>query len=691
MGLQPKLLTAGEIAELLSVRASAISNWRKRHRDFPRPREAAGQELFDAAEVGRWLAGRRVPRTALRQDETEGATYQHRFLRGAGQPAPVTGPPPAAPEQAPALLAHVEPLRAASGLGVDFLLGLLRLRVADPAGWAALVAAARGGVVAEVRGPLVAARLLEPDAEVGGALTEAVLAADEAEEPARVADALLARSDRGAGRRTPPPLARCLVELVDPRPGETVHDPCCGDGRLLVATVERGSAGPLSGQAADEASARACAALLGIRGASADLRAHGDGFRGELFDVVVAHPPVTPAPPVDGGGGSPRGESSARGAGLAWLQRALRALAPGGRAALLLPGSTTSGQSGRDVAVRRDLVEAGAVECVIALPGRSSRAVVWVLRAPGSGPDDGEVLFVDAVGSGGRAVDDALVDRVVGEHRRWAERGGRRFAGQDGFSRSASPAEIARADFRLAPAGYVERPVAEPAPLEHLLAEVDALHAELGGLRGAIAAREAEGERAFAAALAATGGAPWAEVPLGRIADVLAGPATLARGEGVPVVLPRNIGGGRVDRGAHDRAPARHDRHALRAGDVVCARTGTLGRYGVVGADQDGWLLGPGCLRLRPGAGVVPGYLAHFLNSPEGATALERLLSGGAVPHVTTRAMGELVVRLPPPAAQTAIAAALDAVDGRLALHRRVEVAERELRDLAFAALTLAR
>ncbi|QUF01737.1 N-6 DNA methylase [Actinosynnema pretiosum subsp. pretiosum] len=547
-----------------------------------------------------------------------------------------------------------------------------------------------------MRGLLVDSRLPGADVEAGGALPAAVPAADVAEEPARVADALLSRPGRDAGHRTPP-LARCLVELVDPRPGETVHDPCCGDGRLLVAVAghlapESPGAGALSGRAADEVSSRVCAALLGIRGMSADLRAHGDGFRCELFDVVVAHPPVTLAPP--GGEGPPLGEPSARGTGLAWVQHALRELAPGGRAALLVPGSTASGQAGRDVAVRRALVEAGVVECVVALPGRSSRAVVWVLRAPGAGPVDPEVLFVDAAGGGepgGRVVDDAVVDRVVGEHRRRAERGGRRFAGQEGFSRSAARAEIARNDFRLAPAGYVARPAAAPAPLEHLLAEVDALRAELSGLRGAVAAREAEGERAFAAALAATGGVPRAEVPLGRIAEVAAGPGTMARGDGVPVVLPRNIGGGRVDRGAHDRAPARGDRYALRAGDVVCARTGTLGRYGVVGADQDGWLLGPGCLRLRPGTGVVPGYLAHFLNSPEGAAGLERLLSGGAVPHVTTRAMGELVVRLPPTAAQTTIAAALDAADARLALHRRVEDAERELRELTFAAPTHAR
>ena len=64
---------------------------------------------------------------------------------------------------------------------------------------------------------------------------------------------------------------------------------------------------------------------------------------------------------------------------------------------------------------------------------------------------------------------------------------------------------------------------------------------------------------------------------------------------------------------APSRAPAAN--YQLDEGDIVCVRLGQLGRQGVVGKDQAGWLLGAGCLRIRPTADVDPRYLTYQLGT----------------------------------------------------------------------------
>ncbi|MGH8351467.1 MAG: hypothetical protein ACRES5_33695, partial [Pseudomonas sp.] len=54
-------------------------------------------------------------------------------------------------------------------------------------------------------------------------------------------------------------------------------------------------------------------------------------------------------------------------------------------------------------------------------------------------------------------------------------------------------------------------------------------------------------------------------------------------------------------------------RYALLPDDIVCARSGPLGRQGLVDAHQRGWLLGSGCYRLRVSSMISAGYLVYYL------------------------------------------------------------------------------
>lgn len=118
------------------------------------------------------------------------------------------------------------------------------------------------------------------------------------------------------------------------------------------------------------------------------------------------------------------------------------------------------------------------------------------------------------------------------------------------------------------------------------------------------------------------------DVSLGDLCDIQAGSGAVDRERGLtvygwtPLVLPRNIKRGNLSHDELDTGrpeiSAKLVNYRLRPGNIVCARSGTLGRHGLVREAESGWLLGPSCMRLRPGGNeVVPGYLVHYLNSPE--------------------------------------------------------------------------
>src|SRR5205085_1609035 len=84
----------------------------------------------------------------------------------------------------------------------------------------------------------------------------------------------------------------------------------------------------------------------------------------------------------------------------AWLQAAVEALSPGGRAAVIMPNRATFARTSREHAIRAAMVDRGAVRCVIALPDHLFRettvaVTVWILVRPDEEPAD-DILLIDA-------------------------------------------------------------------------------------------------------------------------------------------------------------------------------------------------------------------------------------------------------------------------------------------------------
>ncbi|MEC3973835.1 restriction endonuclease subunit S [Amycolatopsis sp. H20-H5] len=189
------------------------------------------------------------------------------------------------------------------------------------------------------------------------------------------------------------------------------------------------------------------------------------------------------------------------------------------------------------------------------------------------------------------------------------------------------------------------------------------------------------------------GGLPegWRSVPLGDLCEVIAGPGGAQSDQvgdqdnGVAVIAPRNIVDYRIKNENLRYVPMAVagplKRYRLRAADVVCVRTGTLGRHALVGADQSGWLLGSGCLRLRSGPELLGGYLDFYLRHPEVLSWVLSRANRTTIPSLNARAFAATPVAVPPLESQREIVATLEPLDRKLVLHERLAQATRDLRE----------
>ncbi|MFK4864220.1 N-6 DNA methylase [Streptomyces sp. CSMPJR101] len=382
-------VTAAEISRIAGVTRATVSNWRRRHDDFPAPSGGTDSSpLYDLEEVRAWLASRGQHTAATPSGELR-TTLRLREPAGAG---------------ASDLLVLV---LAAARRPADELTDLLAGSDADLVKQANEAAAGVADVVPETE----SVRFTDIDTNVLRALLLCVR--DEGAQAALgvLAERELEDSAASGAYRTPAPLADLMAGLVPGDPAR-VLDPACGSGTLLTAAAARG-ARELYGQDSVPVQARRTAVgvtLTAGEGAQVTVRT-GDSLRADAFpdltvDAVLCNPPYGDR---DWGhdelaydsrwayGFPPRAESE-----LAWIQHALSHLEPGGHAVLLLPPATASRSSGRRI--RAELIRSGALRAVAALPPGAAVPLhiglqVWVLQRPEpTRPAYQSVLFVDPVG-----------------------------------------------------------------------------------------------------------------------------------------------------------------------------------------------------------------------------------------------------------------------------------------------------
>lgn len=230
-----------------------------------------------------------------------------------------------------------------------------------------------------------------------------------------------AEGKRGGEFYTPRSVVRVLVEMLEPYKGR-VYDPCCGSGGMFVQSDKfvhehGGRIGDIAiyGQESNYTTWRLAKMNLAVRGIDADIRWNNEGsfHKDELkdlrFDYILANPPFNTS---DWGGDRLREDARWRfgappvgNANYGWLQHILWHLAPNGTAGVVLANGSMSSQQSGEGEIRKAMVEADVVDCMIALPGQlfystQIPACLWFLAKDksNSGFRDrrGEVLFIDA-------------------------------------------------------------------------------------------------------------------------------------------------------------------------------------------------------------------------------------------------------------------------------------------------------
>jgi type I restriction enzyme M protein len=345
-----------------------------------------------------------------------------------------------------------------------------------------------------------------------------------------------AEGKNGGQFYTPSCVVRCLVEMLAPYKGR-IYDPACGSGGMFVQSekfVEShgGKLGDISiyGQESNATTRRLAVMNLALRGIEADFGPeHADTFRRDLHpdlraDYVLANPPFNDSDWFRKDddvrwqfGVPPKGNAN-----FAWVQHFIHHLAPQGMAGFVLAnGSMSSNQSGEGD-IRRALIEADLVDCMVALPGQlfySTQIPVclWFLAKNkaadakrGFRDRRQQTLFIDARKLGTlidrvhRELTDADLEKITSTYHAWrgdsstshqspvTSHAPSAYADLPGFCKSATTAEIAAHGHVLTPGRYVgaEEVEDDGDPFEEkmprLVAELHAQFAESAKLESQI-------------------------------------------------------------------------------------------------------------------------------------------------------------------------------------------------------------
>ena len=302
-----------------------------------------------------------------------------------------------------------------------------------------------------------------------------------------------AEGKRGGQFYTPRSVVNLIVECLEPYKGR-VYDPALGSGGFFVSSkrfieshtdrkhIERAKRQiSLYGQESNPTTWKLAAMNIAIRGIEVNLgRIPADTFTNNQHpdlkaDFVMANPPFNMK---DWGGQGltddrrwkygmpPKGNAN-----FAWIQHIIHHLSSKGYAGVVLANGSMSSNTNNEGIIRKSLLEADIVDCMIALPGQlffntQIPACIWIMAKDKSGKKDGrrnrknEVLFIDARNMGDmisrvqRAFSEENIAKLASIYHSWRNKG-KGYSDQEGLCKSVMLEEIKSHDYVLTPGRYV--------------------------------------------------------------------------------------------------------------------------------------------------------------------------------------------------------------------------------------------
>lgn len=290
---------------------------------------------------------------------------------------------------------------------------------------------------------------------------------------------------------TPRSVVKTLVEMLEPYRGR-VFDPACGSGGMFVQSeafvkAHGGKRTDIAvyGQEFTDTTWKLAKMNLALRGIEADLgERSADSFAQDLHpdlraDFVIANPPFNVSDWWDAKlADDPRwkyGTPPQGNANFAWVQNFIYHLSPKGTAGFVLANGSLSSKTGGEGDIRRKLVEADLVDCIVAMPDKlffntGIPVSLWFVskdrQGNGHRQRQDEVLFVDARRLGTmvtrrlRELSDADIAKIADTYHSWRNTDGE-YDDVPGFAKAARLDDIKAYDFVLTPGRYVGTEEAE--------------------------------------------------------------------------------------------------------------------------------------------------------------------------------------------------------------------------------------
>lgn len=291
---------------------------------------------------------------------------------------------------------------------------------------------------------------------------------------------------------TPRSVVRLMVDILDPQEGETIYDPACGTGGMLLGAVAhvkdaggdpRTFFGKLYGQEKNLTTSSVARMNLLLHGIEDFAVERGDTLRNPLFsdpstgglatfDCVIANPPFSLKEwgreiwESDPWGRAFAGLPTDSSGDFAWVQHMVKSMASvTGRMAVVLPQGALF-RGGVEGQIRQRLLEMDRIETVIGLApnlfyGTGLAACVLILRQRKAPQRAGQVLIVDAseLYRKGRAQ-----NYLDAEHAATIIAWVQAFANVKDRARVVPVEEIAEEDWTLNISRYVLPPIGEDIP-----------------------------------------------------------------------------------------------------------------------------------------------------------------------------------------------------------------------------------